>query len=232
MTRYYFASRYSRHPEMRTYRTLLMGAVPDAVVTSRWIDCHSDTLEQSYTPEALNADPDGPAVHVRHPANRRCRRPGEHLPLRPRHRVVPRLHVVPSGREGAGIVTASVTISQAVPASLWLTANGRLHWTQKAQRTKVLRFHARVLALDAIKTEGVKLHRTDVLATISYPTRRRQDPANAAPTVKAMIDGCVDAGLLPDDDADHLGVLSFVRGEPTGKPGWYRVDLTFEGEPA
>lgn len=59
MTRYYFASRYSRHPEMRDYRTALTAAIPGAVVTSRWIDCHDDELEQSYTPEVLNADPAG-----------------------------------------------------------------------------------------------------------------------------------------------------------------------------
>lgn len=126
-------------------------------------------------------------------------------------------------------MTASVTISQAVPASLWLTANGRLHWAEQAKRTKALRFHARVLAMDAIKTEGVRFSRADVLATIHYPANRRQDPANAL-AVKPILDGCVDGGILPDDDADHLGVLSFVRGEPTGKPGWYRVDLTFTGD--
>lgn len=57
MSTYYFASRYSRHPEMREYRARLTAAIPGAIVTSRWIDCHNDELEQSYTPEALNADP-------------------------------------------------------------------------------------------------------------------------------------------------------------------------------
>lgn len=56
---YYFASRYSRHPEMREYRDQLVAAIPGAVVTSRWIDCHNDELDQSYTPEALAADPAG-----------------------------------------------------------------------------------------------------------------------------------------------------------------------------
>ena len=57
MTTYYFASRYSRHPEMRRYRDELQAAIPGAVVVSRWIDCHNEELEQSYTPDALNADP-------------------------------------------------------------------------------------------------------------------------------------------------------------------------------
>lgn len=55
-TYYYFAARYSRHPEMRAYRDQLEAA-GDFVVTSRWIDCHNEELEQSFTPEALNADP-------------------------------------------------------------------------------------------------------------------------------------------------------------------------------
>lgn len=59
MTDYYFAARYSRHPEMRGYRDALEAAIPGAHVIARWIDCHNDELEQSYTPEALNADPAG-----------------------------------------------------------------------------------------------------------------------------------------------------------------------------
>jgi hypothetical protein len=55
--RYYFAARYSRHGELRGYRDQLQAAVPDAIVTSRWIDCHDGELESSYTPEALAANP-------------------------------------------------------------------------------------------------------------------------------------------------------------------------------
>lgn len=58
MTRYYFAARYSRHPEMRGYRDELAAAIPDAVVTSRWIDCHDGELDSSYTPDYLNAHPE------------------------------------------------------------------------------------------------------------------------------------------------------------------------------
>ena len=62
MTAYYFAARYSRNPELRGYRDQLIAAIPDARVTSRWIDCHPDIvggLEQSFTPEALAQDPAG-----------------------------------------------------------------------------------------------------------------------------------------------------------------------------
>jgi hypothetical protein len=60
--RYYFAARYSRNAELRQCRDELLVSVPGAVVTSRWIDCHPDIvggLQQSFTPEALAADPSG-----------------------------------------------------------------------------------------------------------------------------------------------------------------------------
>jgi hypothetical protein len=59
MTTYYFAARYSRNAELRGYRDELQDRVPDAKVTSRWIDQHGGTQETSYLPELLNADPEG-----------------------------------------------------------------------------------------------------------------------------------------------------------------------------
>lgn len=56
--RYYFAARYSRYPEMRQRRAELIAAIPDAEVTSRWIDCLDGKLEASYTPEVLAVQPD------------------------------------------------------------------------------------------------------------------------------------------------------------------------------
>lgn len=119
-------------------------------------------------------------------------------------------------------------ISISIPDNEWLTANGRLHWSEKARRTKVLRT---VRGWMAARSQGFILkpmEAASVVATIHYPANRRQDPANASPTVKALIDGCVDAGLLPDDDAEHLTRVSFERGEPTGRKGWYAVTLRFE----
>lgn len=57
--RYYFAARYSRHFELRGYRAELLAAIPGAVVTSRWIDCHDGELDASLDPSLLAADPGG-----------------------------------------------------------------------------------------------------------------------------------------------------------------------------
>lgn len=59
VTGYYFAARYSRHAELAMYRNQLLAGLPDAIVTSRWIDYHDGELEQSYTPQQLNFDPAG-----------------------------------------------------------------------------------------------------------------------------------------------------------------------------
>jgi hypothetical protein len=52
----YLAARYSRNPEMRSVRDLLVAAGHE--VTSRWIDNHGGELEESLTPERLAAEPE------------------------------------------------------------------------------------------------------------------------------------------------------------------------------
>lgn len=49
-----------------------------------------------------------------------------------------------------------------------------------------------------------KLERARLVVTVSLPDRRRRDLHNFTPTIKALVDGLVDAGVLPDDDALHL----------------------------
>ena len=83
-----------------------------------------------------------------------------------------------------------VTLTFGVPAPLWLTANGRLHWAEKSARTRALRQAARIITLNEIrKREAHPMQRANVTATVHYPRTGRQDPANAAPAVKALIDG-------------------------------------------
>lgn len=80
-----------------------------------------------------------------------------------------------------------------------LTANERLHWRTRAAKTKALRHLSRLLHRGV---EPMQRARLDV--TIAYPDRRRRDRHNLWPTVKACVDGAVDAGVLPDDDDAHL----------------------------
>ena len=103
----------------------------------------------------------------------------------------------------------SVTID--VPASEWLTSNGRYHWIQKARRTRALRLRA---ALAARAARIPPMGRAHVTVHVHGRTRTRTDPANAYPAVKAVVDGLVDAGIIPDDDAAHLDGPDMRLGDP------------------
>jgi hypothetical protein len=83
-----------------------------------------------------------------------------------------------------------------------LNANDRDgHWARRKRVTAALREGAGWLA----RTGRVPaLQRAHILAVYEPPDRRRRDPANLYPSFKACIDGLVDAGVLPDDDAAHL----------------------------
>ena len=45
-------------------------------------------------------------------------------------------------------------------------------------------------------------------ATFFYPNKRRRDQDNAMGSLKAAYDGIVDAGLVIDDDYEHMNRLS------------------------
>ena len=101
-----------------------------------------------------------------------------------------------------------------IPDSEWLTANGRYgHHMALAARTRALRERAALIARAAINTGQLHPYtRVPLLiAAIGYPTASRADPTNAAPTVKALIDGCTTAGLWKDDNSDVLPLIAFGR---------------------
>jgi crossover junction endodeoxyribonuclease RusA len=113
------------------------------------------------------------------------------------------------------------TLHFEIPDAWWLSANDRRHWADKGKRTKALREMGR---LNAIAAELPELSTTHVAAFIGYPRNGRADPANAAPTVKALIDGMVDAGVWPDDDSVHVIGPTFLRGDKA-PPGTHTVRL-------
>jgi crossover junction endodeoxyribonuclease RusA len=88
-----------------------------------------------------------------------------------------------------------------MPCGPLLTSNQRLHHQAKARLTRQLRGEAKLLALAA---KIPALERVHVYAYVIPPDRRKRDPANWYPSVKAAIDGLTDAGVIPDDDAAHL----------------------------
>lgn len=117
------------------------------------------------------------------------------------------------------------TLTFTIPKALWLSANDRLHWAEKARRTKALR------AMGGWATDlPTGLGTTHVAAFIGYPRNGRADPSNAAPTVKALIDGLTDAGVWPDDDSTHVLGPTFLRDPSTKEAGVYRVRLVMTSQ--
>lgn len=83
-----------------------------------------------------------------------------------------------------------------------LNANHRLHWAKKSRTTRTIRGAACDAARNLLSMP--RLQRAHVAGLYEPPDKRRRDPANLYPSFKAAIDGLVDAGVLPDDDAEHL----------------------------
>ncbi|GAX57246.1 hypothetical protein SO3561_08816 [Streptomyces olivochromogenes] len=83
-----------------------------------------------------------------------------------------------------------------------INANQNLHFRRKAEMVKVIRNAAWTMARHS---DIPALQRAHVYFVIHPDTSiKRRDPGNWAPSAKAAVDGLVDAGILPDDNKDHL----------------------------
>ena len=82
----------------------------------------------------------------------------------------------------------------------FINSNQRLHRMAQAKLTKEWR-QASAAAAHNTKpfTKQVR-----IIAHIHKPRGGRYDPGNLYPTAKAILDGIVDAGILPDDDHVHV----------------------------
>lgn len=90
-----------------------------------------------------------------------------------------------------------------------LSANGREHWRARHAITRDLRDLACLLARNK---HIPKLEKVKIKATYHPPDRRRNDADNCHPSVKALVDGLVDAGVLDDDDNSHVLSTEIVPG--------------------
>lgn len=90
-----------------------------------------------------------------------------------------------------------------------MSMNDRMHWRPRSRQIRVWRHAARIAALH-IPTARRPHGQCTVDIELPVKDNRKRDPHNYYPTVKACIDGLVDAGVWPDDDPDHV-----VTNEPT-----------------
>lgn len=106
----------------------------------------------------------------------------------------------------------------------WINSNQRHHRMAVAALTK----QWRQAGHDAAKGTPPICTPVRVVAHI-YKTRAgRYDPNNLWPTVKAILDGVVDAGVIPDDDHHHVIGPDMRHG---GKHPTPHITLTFQEAP-
>lgn len=97
-----------------------------------------------------------------------------------------------------------------------LNLNKRMHWAAADKHRKALRHEAMVRA---------RAHRIPACQLISvrlvYRPRdkRTRDPSNFIPTQKPLLDGIVDAGVVPDDNPRYVRelmprILPPTKGQP------------------
>lgn len=116
----------------------------------------------------------------------------------------------------------STTIALGWPAEL-ISANDRHHHQQRARLVKAWRWHAYQKAADLEIDEPYL--RARVIVHYRFKDNRRREVSNLQPTSKAILDGLVDAGLLPDDDDVHCVGPDNRREWPNGEP---RITVTIE----
>ncbi|HFU3818978.1 TPA: hypothetical protein ACGO74_000179 [Streptococcus suis] len=106
-----------------------------------------------------------------------------------------------------------------------LNANDRMNWAQKAKITAYLRHAAFLKVSEGKYTTHTKKRPCGLLVTIYAPTKRRMDPPNFYPTVKALIDGMTDAGIWTDDNHEVIKFMTFEYGGLSGLKDKYRIEI-------
>lgn len=107
-----------------------------------------------------------------------------------------------------------------------LNAERSAHWRQRHQLTAAWRQQATVLAhqhLNTIPTANLPI------IVEAFPVQKGQlpDAGNCYPTVKAIVDGIVDAGIIPDDDPTAVDsiVMQSPRRPNTDEPEHVTINL-------
>lgn len=103
-----------------------------------------------------------------------------------------------------------------------IRSNQRHHWAKKAKLVAAVRLVARAC--------GAKVERIDGPVVVSMvwtvPDKRRRDVGASSPSLKAAIDGLVDAGVLLADDST---VVTEERCRIEYKAGVRGVRVEIEG---
>ena len=101
-----------------------------------------------------------------------------------------------------------------------INANDRDHWRKSAGKTATIRSVARGQAKGIPRLGKVKIK------VIYYaPDNRRRDTTNLFPSVKAAVDGIVDAGVLKDDSDKFVIGYEILRGSHNIPKGQLTIEI-------
>lgn len=95
-------------------------------------------------------------------------------------------------------------------APLSLNEERTMHWAAVRRRTHPWRNTTWALAVKAKLKRQVDGHACVVTVVLPVADKRRRDPANFYPTVKAVVDGLVMAGVWPDDTPEWVTTTEAV----------------------
>lgn len=103
---------------------------------------------------------------------------------------------------------------------LSVNASNRQHWGHGARTKRAWRTLARLKRAEVTPMKCVELE-----FALRWPDRRGRDPHNYMDyVIKPLIDGLVDAGLIPNDTPEHLAAVT-VRADPEVGPLRVRVTV-------
>lgn len=99
------------------------------------------------------------------------------------------------------------------PAPL-MSWNQRLHHHVRSERTRAWR----TLTAEAARAQGWKAGQSvRIVLEVTFPSNHRRDSGNLQRTAKAMVDGLVDADVIPDDCDGIVVGPDMRRVYPNGK---------------
>jgi hypothetical protein len=94
-----------------------------------------------------------------------------------------------------------------------ISANDRQHFHGKSPHTATWR----QLTEASAQLQGIEpLDWARLVVYVRFPDNRRREASNLQPTAKAIVDGIIDAKLLPDDRDEHADGPDMRRLWPNG----------------
>lgn len=88
-----------------------------------------------------------------------------------------------------------------------LSLNDRAHWATRSREVAAWRHWAHIVTRDQLHDVPLPLPPCWVAVTLPVADKRRRDPHNFTPTLKAIVDGLVDARCWPDDTPEFVATL-------------------------